>query len=250
MSVNLAIQKISKKILREVIKKSLEINFQEIILNEAIQKDKISKIIDKRHLLSEYNPTKVDINEPNNRNLFKTLKKAKENPELRRAILNDLENGSELKGSMGEYMASKNLEKCGKFEREVVNGKNKVDFACKEGLNKNVSFRIIDISDNGKHIVNKEMYLKNGEKLAVEVKNGMSEINSRKHLKEQLEAGKNLCGKSYLAINQDMAKEIINNPDKYIKIIDDIKSKADGIIVMMPNIKSQIYVATNMDIRM
>ena len=45
------------------------------------KKIKANKIIDKRYLLSEYNPTKADISESNNRNLFKTLKKAKENPE-------------------------------------------------------------------------------------------------------------------------------------------------------------------------
>lgn len=190
----------------------------------------------------DYNPKIDDIK--NNNNLFKNLKSAELNPETRRAVLNNLESNCKLKGDTGEYFASKNLERLGNFERSVPHKiderKNIIDFVCREGLNKNESFKALRVSEDGANIITERIYVPKGKSLAVEIKNGMSEINSPKHLKEQLEAGKDLCDKSFLGINDGMAKEMINNPEKYINKINDLRGTADEVVVLMPDIETQI----------
>lgn len=218
--------------INEGIIKELAINLEKNFMQ------KIGSIFEK----VDFNPTMEDIE--NNKYLFRNLKSAENNPEIRRAILNSLESNCKLKGDTGEYFASKNLERIGDFERSVqheINGrKNIIDFVCRDGLNKNESFKAIRISEDGTKIISERIYVAKGESVAVEVKNGMSEINSPKHLKEQLEAGRDLCDKSFLGINNGMVDEIINNPEKYIKKINDLRGTADEIIVLMPDIKTQI----------
>lgn len=190
----------------------------------------------------DYNPTLDDVR--NNKYLFENLKSAEQNPETRRSVLNNLENNCKLKGDTGEYFAYKNLERLGNFERSVPyesdNRKNIIDFVCTEGLDKNESFKALRISEDGSNVITERVYVPKRKSLAVEIKNGMSEINSRKHLKEQLEAGKSLCDRSFLGINNGMAKEMINNPEKYINAINDLRTKADEIVVLMPDIETQI----------
>lgn len=190
----------------------------------------------------DYKPTLEDIE--SNNNLFKNLKSAESNPETRRAVLNNLENNCKLKGDMGEYFASKVLERNGDFERsvahEIEGRKNIIDFVCKDVLGKNEKLQALRVSEDGANIITEDIYIRKGKSLAVEIKNGMSEINSSKHLKEQLEAGKDLCDKSLLGINKGMAEQIINNPEKYIKKINDLREKADEIVVLIPDIQTQI----------
>lgn len=239
----------AKELSKEIIEKEI---LNECIIEEMkidIEKNYLANRGDKLQL-TDYNPSINDFMDKNNRYLLETIKIAEKNPEIRRSVLNNLESNSKLKGNMGEYFASKNLEKLGRFDREVqieTNGRvNRIDFACIDGIKKNESFSALRISEDGRNIIEKRIYVPRDRALAVEVKNGMSEINHRKHLKEQLEAGKNLCDNSFLGINKGMAKEMINNPEKYITAINDLKSNADEIIVIMPDIDTQISKAGGM----
>lgn len=233
----------AKELSKEIIEKEV---LNECIIEEMkidIEKNYLANRGDRLEL-TDYNPSSMDFKDKNNRYLLETIKSAEKNQEIRRSVLNSLENNSKLKGNMGEYFASKNLERLGRFDREVkieTNGRvNKIDFACTDGIKKNESFSALRISEDGRNIIEERIYIPKNRTLALEIKNGLSEINQRKHLKEQLEAGKNLCDNSFLGINKGMANEMINNPEKYITAINDLKSNADEIIVIMPDIDTQI----------
>ena len=232
---------ITSEVSKEAIENNLLIEYSIDEIKSNIEKDLMNMRLDEIDNI-DFNPTEDDIKK--NKYLFESLKEAEKNPEIRRAILNSLESNCKLKGDTGEYFASKNLEKIGKFNRsipyEIGDRKNIIDFVCSEGLNKNESFNALRVSEDGLNIINERVYLPKGKSLAVEIKNGMSEINSRKHLKEQLEAGKSLCDRSFLGINKGMATEMINNPEKYINAINDLKTKADEIVILMPDVETQI----------
>lgn len=232
---------IAEDILNEATDSIIEVKIDEAKLTnieKEIYKNKIEELSS-----IDYNLTEKELFDPKNKSMFEKIKSAEQNPETRRAFLNKLSDDFRLKGNMGEIIVSRQLNKIGEFRRsvpyEINNRKNVIDFVCEKGLDKNESFKAIKVAENGKSIVLERIYINKGKSIAVEVKNGLSEINSRKHLKEQLEAGKDMCEKSLLAINEDMANEIMKNPESYIDAINDLKKQSDEIVILMPSIEKQ-----------
>lgn len=184
------------------------------------------------NLLNLYlNPTQEEIHR--HKKLFQNIDSGKENIETSRAILNKLSDDSKFKGEFGEYLAGKNISRFGEYEHGVKHGNNVIDFGC-ERIDKVARFNEIKVSPEGNSIVIEKTYLPKGKSMALEVKNGISEIDSRSHLLEQVKAGADRFDNSYVGINQDVSESMLNNQAKYIKAIKDINNAGGKVVIALP----------------
>lgn len=184
------------------------------------------------NLLNSYlNPTQEEIYR--HKKLFQNIDSGKDNIETSRALLNKLSDDSKFIGEFGEYLAGKNVSRFGEYEHGVKHGNNVIDFGC-ERIDKVARFNELKVSPEGNSIVIEKTYLPKGNSMALEVKNGISEINSRSHLLEQVKAGADRFDNSYVGINQDVSEVMLNNQAKYIKAIKDINCAGGKVIEILP----------------
>lgn len=216
-------------------------------IGNILEKQKLTEGISNINELAKniLNPTKQDFIDY--KNMFSEIEVAKENPNVARALINKLDNGSNFKGSMGEYITGKNLSRysIGPIESQVkvsneIGGYNKLDFKVNK-INSNTEFMELKSSKDG--IESIPIFLKEGQSLAMEVKNAslpyFKEQVTGGHLLEQVRAGKSVCDSSFVGITKDLAETFVDKPEVGGPLISSINEAGGSVVIALPDIITQ-----------
>ncbi len=173
--------------------------------------------------------------------LFKEVDGAKSNPELRASLMNRLMTEPNLIGQMGEYHAERTLSQFGTFERQISipteRGTFRVDLAGQ--LTRDMPVKSYIMKDGMLKSVSE--VIRAGEKIAVEIKNGLYEIRQHlDHVINQALAAKEVTGNGCIGINQSMLETVSKNPDLYADLFTRAAEHDIRIIVTQPTISQQI----------
>jgi hypothetical protein len=173
--------------------------------------------------------------------LFNAVDGAKVNPELRTSLMNRLMTDPNLIGQMGEYHAEQTLSQYGSFERQITipteRGTFRVDFA--GTLAKDMPLRSYTLNEGV--VKSASDVIRAGEKIGVEVKNGLYEIRQNlDHVINQALAAKELTGNGFVGISQSMMETISKNPEAYSSFFQAAEEHGVKIIVTQPTISQQI----------
>jgi hypothetical protein len=175
--------------------------------------------------------------------LFKEINNAKENPQTRTAFIGKLlSNDSNMKGQIGEALAFYNIKDTfgGEILNQVKSGLNRLDYLATK-TEKNASIVTFTVKD-GKTVAEK-LYIPKGKSIAFEIKNGTdgyvkSEINA-KHALSQVAEGKKMADYSFLCINQDTAKAIIQKQNLVDEILE-LQKNGSQMVVSLPSESIQV----------
>jgi hypothetical protein len=216
------------------IQESLKLS--EVIRNgmERLKTSEISKLKDLYRNPSEN--VKAQYN-----HLFKSIDSAKSNPELRASLMNRMMREPNLIGQMGEYHAGQTLSQYGSFERQIEipteRGTFRVDFAGK--LTENMPVKSYTLKEGV--VKSTSEVIRAGEKIGVEVKNGLYEIRQNPdHVMNQALAAKELTGKGFIGMSQSMLETISKTPDVYSNLFEQAAKYDLIIIVTQPTMTQQI----------
>lgn len=182
-----------------------------------------------------------DNTKANFNHLFNEVERAKSNPELQASLMNRLMTEPNLIGQMGEYHAERTLSQYATLERQVSipteRGSFRVDFAGQLTRDMPVkSYTMID----GKLKSVSEM-IRAGEKIGVEVKNGLYEIRQNlDHVINQALAAKEMTGKGCIGISQSMLETVSKNPGLHTDLFTRAAEHDIKVIVTQPTILQQI----------
>ena len=230
-----------------------------LLVKETLKLSEVSELIKQimgQHKIKELNNVKDLLRNPTEelkaiyRHLFNEIKKAKANPELRASLINrflsepifigedgKLTNIFNLIGQSGEFHAHIHLKQYGNFKWQVEKGAFRVDFVGK--LDKDMPIETVKIID-GKTMTVSEV-IPAGEKIGVEVKNGLSElIRNPEHIINQAQAAKELTGNGFIGISESMLEDIVGNPEIYSNFFEKAAENDIRIIVTHPTKAQQI----------
>jgi len=218
-----------------------------LAINESLKLSEIVKAGMERLKTAEINKVKDLYRNPsenvkaNYNHLFRAVDSAKSNPELRASLMNRMMTEPNLIGQMGEYHAEQTLSQHGSFERQIAipteRGTFRVDFAGK--LTENMPVKSYTLKDG--MLKSTSEVVKAGEKIGVEVKNGLYEIRQNlDHVINQALAAKEITGNGFIGISQSMMETISKNPEAYSNFFQSAEENGIRIIVTQPTISQQI----------
>ncbi len=208
---------------KEIAKESAKISIQKVkenILSENFLNDLKQKIAEKKYLTDMKDSMPVS-------------------PEGRLARLQELKANSNFKGELGECISACRDGLHGEVSEQVVVGDNRVDHVTE--LRNPVKYMELEV--NNGEIKAKDLYINEGQKVVVEVKNGgfshlESELKGR--LPSQITAGLEIAPHSHVEINLDCYNEALANDVRSINIIKQIQECGGRVIVGLPSFNDQL----------
>ncbi len=218
---------------------------KESAINEVafnLERQGIAENIEHATNLSErlLSPTKADMQ--TYKRLFQDIEAAKANPETQRALFNSITRGSNLKGQLGEYISKQQLSPYGDLATQLKEGSSRLDLVV-DRLRSNIKLQEVVIENN--EIKLADFYAKEGQSLALEVKNGglnyLKQEARSGHLLEQLKAA---AGHNHqlVGISRDLIPELINEPAQSTKGMVEQIIEHGRIVVSLPGEETQITV--------
>lgn len=159
-------------------------------------------------------------------------------------------NNVQLKGQMGESLMEAKLSQYGDIRSQIpvqlenaATG-NRIDLQIMES---NANLKQIEMNVQGGEITMNSNYdIMKGESASFEVKNGgmpylRSELLSGE-LQQQIAAGKQLSDHSFVVINENTAKALLQNPDLAAKVIAEVQESGGKLIVGLPSQSVQLAI--------
>ncbi|MFK0524713.1 hypothetical protein ACINKY_21165 [Paenibacillus illinoisensis] len=159
-------------------------------------------------------------------------------------------NNVQLKGQMGESLMEAKLSQYGEMRSQIpvqlenAAGGNRIDLQIMES---NANLRQIEMNVQGGEITLDRNYdLMKGESASFEVKNGglpylRSELLNGE-LQQQIAAGKQISDHSFVVINENTAKALLQNPDLAAKVITEIEEAGGKLIAGLPSQSVQLAI--------
>jgi hypothetical protein len=169
---------------------------------------------------------------------------SKVNPEIARHYVNDIH----LKGQMGEGIMESNLSRFGEVQSQVhhqLEGNDNKNIIDLHLLSSHENIKQVELAmDNGQISLENNYDIQKGESASFEVKNGglpylRQEVVSGE-LGEQILAGKDIAEHSFVVINEDTARELIENPETGEMIIKQIQESGGKLILGLPKEEVQL----------